>query len=497
MPDCLPSFGHKSFVRFLSPGILSIATSLTLLLGGCASVDQRVADVKSASTVATPNGWSTAGSAISTVAPAPDALAVWWQQLGDGQLDQLIAAAMTGAPDIRSVLARLRQSRASRDLAVASLYPSLGASSGATRSRTGSNIGGSGKPQTVYAAGFDASWEPSIFGGLRDAVDAARADAAASEASLESTYASLAAEVALDYITLRASQQRLAIVRANVSSQAETLQIAEWREMAGLVTRLDVEQARTNLEQTRAAIPSLETARAEAEHRLAILTGRVPGSLRESLREARPLPVAPEEISVGIPADTLRQRPDVRAAELTLQAEIARSAEREADRYPSLTLTGSLDWKALSLSALGGGNTLVHSLAASLAGTLFDGGRIRSRIAVQNAVQEQALVAWEKSLLTALEDVENAMTAYASGRERVDSRRKAAASAANAAQLARIQYQAGATDFQKVLETERTLLTAQDNLASAEADVLTAVIQLYKALGGGWQHAAATPDNRS
>jgi len=470
---------------------------MALLLGGCASLDQPLAGVKSASTVATPDNWSSGGSAISTVSPAPDMLAVWWQQFGDDQLNRLIEAATTAAPDIRSAQARLRQARASRDLAVANLYPSLGASVGATRSRTGSAVGGSGKSQTLYAAGFDASWEPSIFGGLRDAVDAARADAAASEASLASTHASLAAEVALNYVALRASQQRLTIVRANVDSQAGTLQIAEWREMAGLVTRLDVEQARTNLEQTRAAIPALETARAEAENRLAVLTGRVPGSLRESLKETRPLPVAPEGIAVGIPADTLRQRPDVRAAELTLRAEIARTAEREADRYPSLTLAGSLDWKALSLSALGGGDTLVRSLAASLAGTLFDGGRIRARIAVQSAVQEQALVAWEKSLLSALEDVENVMTSYANGREGVDARRRAATSAANAAGLARIQYQAGTSDFQNVLETERTLLTAQDNLASAEADVLTAVIQLYKALGGGWQHAATVEERAS
>ena len=138
-----------------------------------------------------------------------------------------------------------------------------------------------------------------------------------------------------------------------MDSQAETLQISEWREMAGLVTRLDVEQARTNLEQSRAAIPDLETARAEAEHRLAILTGRAPGSLSDMLREARPLPTAPDEIAVGIPADTLRQRPDVRAAELTLRAEIARTAENEADRYPSLTLDGTFGWKGAALSALG------------------------------------------------------------------------------------------------------------------------------------------------
>jgi NodT family efflux transporter outer membrane factor (OMF) lipoprotein len=482
-------------VRIQFHRITPLAAVLVFALGGCASLEQRQAEAMAAATVAVPDAWTASAPLLRGAAPAPAVLAAWWRQFGDARLEQLIDAALASAPDVRSAQAKLRQARAARDLAVANLYPSVGVSAGATRSRSGS-----GKSQTLYAAGFDASWEPSIFGGLRDAADAALADAAAAQAGLESTRASLAAEVALEYVTLRASQQRLAIVRANVDSQAETLQITEWREMAGLVTRLDVEQARTNLEQSRASIPGLETTRAEAEHRLAILVGQAPGSLRETLRETRPLPAAPDGIAVGIPADTLRQRPDVRAAELTLRAEIARTAQTEADRYPSLTLSGSFGWKAFALSALDGGNSVVRSLAASLAGPLFDAGRVESRVDAQTAVQDQAFVAWEKSLLTALEDVENAMAAYANGRDRVDARSRAASAAANAAELARAQYQAGLVDFQSVLETERTLLTAQDNLASAEADVLTAVIQLYKALGGGWNNAetaASTEPSRS
>ena len=465
---------------------------LIAALGGCSSLDQRQSEVMAATTVAVPSTWSTSAPELRENQPGPDELAAWWRGLGDAQLTQLIDAALTAAPDVRSAQARLRQARATHDLAVAELYPTTGASVGVTRSRTDTGAGGTGKTRSVYTAGFDASWEPSIFGRQRDAADAAEADVAASEANLNATRASLAAEVALEYVTLRVSQQRLAIVRANVNSQAETLQITEWREMAGLVTYLDVEQARTSLEQSRAALPSLEEARAGAEYRLAVLTGRPPGSQREALREARPIPSAPEGIAVGIPADTLRQRPDVRAAEATLRAEIARTAESEAERYPSLNLNGSFGWQAFSLSALDGGNTLVRSLAAGLTAPLFDAGRISSRIARQTAVQEQAFVAWENALLTALEDVENAMTAYAQGRARLDARRRAANSAANAAELARTQYQAGLVDFQSVLDTERTKLTTQDNQASAEADVLTAVIQLYKALGGGWTPTTKT-----
>lgn len=406
---------------------------------------------------------------------------------GDSELNQLIAEAMAAAPDVRIAEAKLRQSRASQNLAQANLSPSLGVSGSLKRAQSGTDAGGTGNALNTYAARFDASWEPSIFGGLSDAAIAASADSAASSASLAATRASLAAEVALNYINLRSNQQRLSIARANVSSQAETLQMTQWRAQAGLVTTLDVEQARTNLAQTEATIPSLESARAAAAHRLAVLTGQPPATLDQRLRELHPLPSAPATIAVGIPADTIRQRPDVRAAEFSVQAEIARSAQQEAARYPSFSLNASWGWQAFSTAALGGSGSLVQSLAGSLAATLFDGGRTESRIALQKAVQEQTLVSYEKSVLSALEDVENALSAYATGHERVTARQTAADSARNAASLARTLYQAGSADFQKVLDTERTRLSAEDGLVSAQADVLTAVVQLYKALGGGWE----------
>lgn len=476
---------------------LSAAGMALLILGGCAQMGMRSGAVVRTSGVVTPSAWSESDPAIKPVAMAQDDLATWWRQLNDPLLDQLIINAMTSAPDLKSAQARLRQARANRDLALANQLPSLGASVSANRSRTGVTAGGSGATQTLYAAGFDASWEPSIFGGLRDAAAGAEADTAAAAASLESTRVSLVAEVALNYVTLRAYQRRMVIARDNVASQAETLEITDWRAQAGLATTLDVEQARTNLEQSKASIPSLETGRAEAEHHLALLVGQTPGALREQLVEARPLPKAPDEVAVGIPSDTVRQRPDVHAAELTLRAETARTAQREADRYPSLALSGSWGWQAFSAASLGGSVSLVHSLAGSLAATLFDGGRIRSQIAAQDAVQEQALTAYEKAILTAFEDVENALAAYAAGREREVARRKAAQAAGNAAALARTQYEAGAVDFQKVLDTDRTRLTAEDGLATAEADVLTAVIQLYKALGGGWRADGNITDEKS
>jgi NodT family efflux transporter outer membrane factor (OMF) lipoprotein len=463
-----------------------VAVGLALvLLGGCAQLGTARNDGRT-SAVPIPAAWSQA-SETNKAASSTNELQSWWRRLDDPLLDQLIAAAMTAAPDLRTAQTKLRQARASRDLAVGNLYPGIGVSASANRSKTGT-----AEARTQYAAGFDASWEPSIFGGKRDAVSGAQADVAASEATLAAAQVSLAAEVALEYVTLRAYQQRLAIARANTASQTGTLQITDWRQQAGLTTMLNVEQARTSLEQTRAAIPGLETGRAQAEHRLAVLTGQVPGALANRLREAKPLPKAPDGVAVGIPADTIRQRPDVRAAELMLQAEVARSAEQKAALYPNLTLSGSWGWTAFSSAALGGSDTIVRSLAGSLAATLFDGGRIRARIAVQDAVQERALVAYESSILTALEDVENALAAYAAGRTRLDTQHRAAESARSAAQLARTLYEAGSVDFQQVLDTDRTRLSAEDGLASAESELLTAVIKLYKALGGGWQPAGDT-----
>jgi NodT family efflux transporter outer membrane factor (OMF) lipoprotein len=463
-----------------------VALGLALvLLGGCAQLGTARNDGRM-SAVPIPAAWSQASGA-NKPASATSEPQSWWRRLDDPLLDQLIAAAMTAAPDLRMAQTKLRQARASRDLAAGNLYPGIGVSASANRSKTGT-----AEARTQYAAGFDASWEPSIFGGKRDAAAGAQADVAASEATLAAAQVSLAAEVALEYVTLRTYQQRLAIARDNTASQTETLQITDWRQQAGLTTMLNVEQARTNLEQSRAAIPGLETGRAQAEHRLAILTGQVPGALADRLREAKPLPRPPDGVAVGIPADTIRQRPDVRAAELTLRAEVTRSAEQEAALYPSLTLSGSWGWSVFSSAALGGSDTLARSLAGSLAATLFDGGRIRARIAVQDAVQERALVAYESSILTALEDVENALVAYAAGRTRLDTQRRAAESARSAAQLARTLYEAGSVDFQQVLDADRARLSAEDGLASAESDLLAAVIKLYKALGGAWQPVGET-----
>lgn len=417
-------------------------------------------------------------------------VADWWQHLGDGQLTSLIARALAASPDIAAARGRLHAARAQRGLASAELWPSvtLGASGQYVDTSASS---GSGDGQEFYSVGFDASWEPDLFGGQRRALEAARADVEAAAASLRDVHVTLAAEVARNYVELRSEQARIAIARANLASQSETLDLTRWRVEAGLANSVDFEQATTNVEQTRAAIPVLETSRAEAEHRLATLLGLAPGALSDDLAATAPIPRIPAALTTGIPADVLRQRPDVVAAERTLAAETARIGEATAARYPSLSLSGSLGPEALAIGALTNGSSLAAGIAGSLMQTVFDAGRISSQIEVRDALQEQALAAYRTAVLTALEDVENALVSMVKTRERTAALARGVGSARNAAELARQLYAAGLSDFQTVLDTERTVLTIEESLTTAEANDTIAVIQLYKALGGGWPATSA------
>ena len=409
----------------------------------------------------------------------------WWRQLNDPLLADLIQASLQAAPELRLAQARLREARARRGVAGAGRFPEAAVSGNVRRSQS-SEEAGSGRTNDLFSAGLDASWEIDIFGGVRRGVEAAEADVAASAADLGDTAVSLTAEVALNYVEVRGLQLRLAIARANLASQSETLQLTEWREQAGLVGRQDVEQARTNREQTRAQIPTLETSLVEAEHNLDILLGTAPGTVHARLAAAGDLPTMPARIAVGIPADTLRRRPDIRAAERRLAAATARVGAAEAARYPAFNLSGSIGLEALEAENLATSGAVATSLLAGITTPIFDAGRLRQQVEIQDAVREQARVAYEQAVLGALEDVENALVALKRNTERGEALAGAAYAARNAAQLARQQYSAGLIDFQAVLDTERTVLTVEDSLAGTRTDGLLALIRLYKALGGGW-----------
>lgn len=467
--------------RSLARSLLALM-SVLILGSGCATVGPtyRKPDL---SVPAAWNGVRAADNAAT--ARWTGDLSTWWVRLGDPTLTGLMEQALAGSTELRVARSKLREARARRDLAGANYFPTVKVSASANRAKNGAETG-PGETSTLYQAGFDASWEPDIFGGTRRGVEAARADLESSEAELRNTQVSLVAEVALNYVEARSLQARLAIARKNLSSQSETFQLTDWRAQAGLVTSLDVEQSRTNLEQTRAQIPTLSTSLAEAENRLAILLGRAPGAVHERLVASSPVPAVPEGIAVGIPADTLLQRPDVQAAERKLAAETARVGQAVAARYPGITISGSIGLEALTLGALGTSGALTRSLLANVAGVIFDGGRLRSQVEIQSAIQERALIEYEAAVLAALEDVENTLVSFAETRRREAALRDAAEAARNAALLARHRYTAGLIDFQTVLDTERTVLSVEDSLASAEADRAFALIRLYKALGGGW-----------
>lgn len=440
-----------------------------------------------------PDGWKRIDTTARplTHAAATGDLSQWWQGLNDPLLSELVAEALQASPDLRTAQARLREARARRSVAAAVRFPDVTAAGSARRSRSSEETG-SGDARNSFSAGFDASWELDVFGGVRRSVEAAEADLESSVANLDNTRVSLASEVALNYVEVRALQTRLGIARANLASQSETLQLTDWRAQAGLVSSQDVEQARSNREQTRAQIPGFETSLAESEHRLDVLLGHAPGTLHARLAATAELPAVPDQIAVGIPADTLRQRPDVRAAERKLAAETARVGVAEAARYPSFTLSGSIGLEALTLGALGNGGAATSSLLAGITSPVFNAGRLRAQVEIQDAVREQAQVSYEQTVLTALQEVENALVALARNRERVEALAIAVESARNAAQLAQQRYSAGLIDFQSVLDTQRSVLSAEDSLASSRADGVLALIRLYKALGGGWSPQPAT-----
>jgi outer membrane protein, multidrug efflux system len=422
-------------------------------------------------------------------------LSSWWRQLGDPLLSAFVEDALKASPTMDLARARLREARAQRHVAAADLLPTISGKASANRSKTGDEAAASS-----YQAGFDASWEPDIFGAARRSLEASTAELESTAAGFHDTQVSLAAELALNYIKVRSSQARIAIAQENLALQVETREIAGWRFQAGLVSSLDYDQARAAEAQTRAQIPALETSLAESRNRIAVLLGAAPGAVDERLAASAPIPPVPESVIIGIPADVLRQRPDVRAAERTLAAKTARVGAAMAARYPNLSLSGSLGVDGITLAALTGGTSVIRSLAASIAQTIFAGGRIRQQIQVQTAVQEQALATYESTVLTALEDVENALVSLRRSRERYAFLQTADEAARSAAQYARQRYAAGLVDYTSVVSTQQTQLTVSDSLKSCQAEITTALIQLYKALGGGWSTedpaAAAEGKNR-
>ena len=418
----------------------------------------------------------------------PTDLAAWWRQFDDPLLTDLIARATTDNLQIAQSLARLAQAREARIQAQGNLLPTVTSSAGANENAAISSHRTSTSSQ--FSLEGDASWQADVFGGLTRGVQAARAEEAAARFDLEGVRTSIAGEVATNYIEARLAQARLAIARSTLATQDDNLQIAQWRVQAGLVSALDVEQARTQRAQTAAGIPVLETSYLQAVARLGTLTGQAPGALRSTMETAQPIPLGPDEIAIGIPADTLRRRPDVRSAERQLAAATARIGVAKAALFPALSISGNINTDGSSIGKLG--SLLTGGLFASVAQTIFDAGRHRSEVRSARAGADLAFANYKQTVLSGLEDVENAVQALEAAKARQAQLLIAVDASNNAAVYARSQYRAGLIDFLSLLQSEQALLSARDQLASARADQSLALVQLYLALGGGWQPTTST-----
>jgi NodT family efflux transporter outer membrane factor (OMF) lipoprotein len=479
----------KNMVAGLTKRSLSII--LILALGGCAAVGPNYTRVAPKA----PEKWhAELQSGLSAAQLNSEILAHWWNTLNDPELSSLAERAVKGNLTLKDAQSRLREARALRGISQAGLFPTLDAGASVTKRRSSENSD-TGTEKNLYAAGFDAGWELDVFGGVRRSVEAAQASLEATEADLHNVVVSLLAEVALNYVEVRTYQARLSAAYANIKTQQETYDLNKSRYEAGIIDELAVQEALYNLERSRSQIPTLEIGLEAAKNRLAVLLGESPGALHQELNETKPIPVPPMTVAVGVPAETLRNRPDIRIAERNLAAQTARIGVATADLYPKFRLFGTIGLESLSSKDFLEWASRTWSIGPGVSWNIFDAGAIRQNIKVETARQEQALIQYESAVLSAQEEVENVLVAFAKEQRRRESLSRATEAARQADRLARDRYQAGLVDFSNVLITQLSLLSFQDELVQSDGAVTTNLVRLYKAFGGGWQFYEAMKDN--
>jgi NodT family efflux transporter outer membrane factor (OMF) lipoprotein len=418
-------------------------------------------------------------------ATAPE-VAKWWQALGDSQLNELIETAMSQSPDIRAAQARLRASRAGLRQQQRNALPKSSGSAAYLKAHLPSTSIGIGS-LGLYNLGFDATWEVDLFGGTRRAIEAASAEAEATEADLADTHVQLSAEVAQAYVDLRDQQQRIALVRESAELEEQILTLTQQRREQGVASELDVERIRTQVENTRASIIPLDAQITESLDQLAVLTGREPGALDAELSAGSPLPHLPESVAVGDPATLLKHRPDIRGAEWRLVSANAQIGEREADWFPKLTLLGDLGFSSTSPGHLLRSDSFMWVGAPLLQWNALDFGRTRAKVDQAKAGYEEAAAKYESTVLDALRDANVALSRYGHQRDNVLSLRNVEASATHAAELTRQRYRAGTTSALDWLDAERTRFSAEQNRIAGDAELIKDYIALQKSLGLGWQ----------
>ncbi len=466
----------------------SVVAVLLFLLSGCAvGPNYRAPQTKA------PAQWneSLAGGETNSAITTTE----WWTNFNDSELDLLVGRAVLSNLDLRIAQARMREARAQYGIASADLWPTVDGSSSYARQRQSQHQPVIGAvplspdlfENNVYKAGFDASWEIDVFGGKRRAKEAAGAQVSASEFGRRDVLITLLGDVARNYVDLRGYQGRLAIALENIEAQERTLAITRDRFAKGLSSDLDVQQASTVLATTRAQVPTLESSIQTAMHRLEVLLGQQPGTLQAELTQASPIPAQPPVVPVGLPSELLLRRPDIRQAERQLAAATANIGAAKADLFPKFFLTGAAGFESVSASDWFTGGSKLWSVGPTMQWRIFDAGRIRGNIKVQNARQEAALATYEKTVLTAFEEVENGLVLYAKEQVRRRSLQDAVVSSQKSLDTANKLYANGLTDFLRVLDAERSLYQSQDSLVQSDRTISANLISLYKSLGGGWE----------
>ncbi len=420
---------------------------------------------------------------------AAESPANWWSIFNDAELSALMEKAVSGNLDLQTAISRVREARALRGITQASLFPVVDASATAAKQRT-SRSDNNREEIDIYSAGFDAGWEIDVFGGIRRSIEASQADLEAVQENMQHVLISLMAETALNYVEVRTFQARLDVLTGNVKTLEETYDLNRSRYQAGIIGELALQESLRSLESFRSGIPVLESGLSAAKNRLAVLLGKPPGELYPELSDTKPIPSIPQTVAVGIPADTLQNRPDVRRAERSLAAQTARIGVATADLYPRFRLLGSIGLESVDTGDFFDWDSRFWGIGPNVSWRIFDAGAIRGNIEVQTIRQEQALIEYQATILDALEEVENALVAYAKEQQRQESLSKAVLAAQRAELIALDRYKAGLEGFFNVLDTQRSLLALQDELEQSRGGVVGNLVRLYKALGGGWEYSA-------
>jgi len=452
-----------------------------LAIGGCA-----VGPDYQEPEIATPDAWHQ--ELVRGLSAGETSLDTWWTVLGDPVLVGLIERAGQGNLDLRQAFERVAEAHARRGIAVGEWFPKVDGDVLYERSQLSEEVFAplGGSPNDLYSTGLATTWEVDLFGRLRRSVESADAELAASVEDYRDVRVVLYAEVATNYIDVRTLQHRILSAERNVASQNDTLELVRVRNRVGLVGELDLRQAELNVSRTASVIPALRQALVAAVNRIAVLMGEYPSQLHAELRAPAPIPRPEAEVAVGLPTELLRQRPDLRAAERQLAAQSARIGVATADLYPRLALLGSFSLDATSTANWFTSSAQSWGVGPQLRWNLFDGGRIRSNVRAQEALTRQALARYEQTVLLAVEEVEDSLSAYAEERARVEELRRGVRAAEQTVELVQVLYKTGIVDFLNVLDAERSLFEEQDRLLESEGRVAKNLVRVYRALGGGW-----------